>query len=102
MTDAGQYRRIGDLVAIEVKDRQDHAVAHGVEKLVAVPAGRQRAGLGFAIADDASDEQIRIIESRAIGMAEAVAEFATFVDGAGRLGSDMAGDAAGEGELREE
>ena len=41
--DAGQHRRVGDLVAVEVQDRQHRAVARRVEELVGVPAGRPAA-----------------------------------------------------------
>src|SRR5262249_62160419 len=38
----------------------------------------------------------------AVGVREAVAELAAFMDGPGSLGSDVAADVAGEGELLEE
>ena len=43
LRDPGQDRRVGDLVAVEVQDRQHGAVADRVEELVRVPAGGQRA-----------------------------------------------------------
>ena len=67
-----------------------------------MPAGGERAGLGLAVADDAGDDQVGVVERRAEGVAEAVAELAPLVDRARRLGRDVAGDAAGERELREE
>ena len=67
-----------------------------------VPARGQRAGLGLAVADDAGDDQVGVVERRAEGVAEAVAQLAPLVDRARRLGSDVAGDAAREGELLEE
>ena len=85
-----------------MEDRQHAAVAGRVEELVAVPAGGQRAGLRFAVADDAGDDQIRIVERRAVGMAQRIAEFAAFVDAARRLRRDVAGNAAGEAELLEQ
>ena len=39
----GQHRRVGDLVAVEVQDRQDGAVVHRVEELVGVPGRRPAA-----------------------------------------------------------
>ena len=51
LRDAGQDGGVGDLVAVEVQDRQHGAVARRVEELVGVPAGGQRAGLGLAVAD---------------------------------------------------
>ena len=62
----------------------------------------QRAGFRFAVADDAADEQIGIVEDRAVGVQQRIAEFAAFVDGAGRFGRDVAGNAAGKGELLEQ
>jgi nitrogen-specific signal transduction histidine kinase len=58
-----QQRGIGDLVAIEVKDRQDGAVANRIQKFVAVPRGRQGTGLGLAVTDDAVDDQVGIVEA---------------------------------------
>ena len=78
------------------------AVARGIEKLVAVPGGGHGAGFGFAVADDAGDDEVGIIECGAEGVGEAVAEFAAFVDGAWGFRRAMAADAAGEGELAEE
>ena len=45
-----------------------------------MPGGGQRAGLGFAVADDAGDDQVGIVERRAEGVAEAVAQLATLVN----------------------
>ena len=41
--DPREHRRVGDLVAVEVQDRQHRAVAPRVEELVRVPARRERA-----------------------------------------------------------
>ena len=43
VADPGQHGRVGDLVAVEVQDRQDRAVADRVEELVRVPRRRERA-----------------------------------------------------------
>ena len=102
MRDAGEHGRVGDLVAVEVQDRQHRAVGLGVEELVRVPAGRRRAGLRLAVADDAGDDQVGIVERRAVGVRQRVAEFAALVDRAGRLGSDVARNAAGKRELLEQ
>src|SRR5690606_892146 len=100
--DARRYGRSGDLVAVEVQDRQDRAVAHRVEEADRLPAPGQRPGLGLAVADDGGDHQVGVVEGRAEGVGERVAEFAALVDGAGRLRGGVAGDAAGEGELAEQ
>ena len=67
-----------------------------------MPARGQRAGLGLAVADDAGDDQVGVVEHRAKGMAQAVAQLAPFVDRAGRLGRHVAGNAAGKRELLEQ
>ena len=102
LADARQHGRVGDLVPVEVQDRQHDAVVGWVDELVRVPAGRQGAGLGLAVADDGRDEQVRVVERRAVGVREHVAELAALVDRPGGLGCDVARDAAGEGELAEE
>ena len=53
-------------------------------------------GFGFAVPHDATDDQIRIVERGAIGMAQRVSQLSPFVDATRRLRSDMAGDAAWE------
>ena len=102
LRDAGEHRRIGDLVAVEVEDRQDGAVTSGIEELVGVPAGSQRAGLGFAVADDAGDEQPGVVERRPVGVRQGIPELAALVDRPRHLRRDVAGDPAGEGELAEQ
>ncbi len=80
LRDAREEAGVGDLVAVQVQDRQHGAVADRVEELVAVPAGGQRAGLGLAVADDAGDDQVGIVERGAEGVRERVTELAAFVD----------------------
>jgi hypothetical protein len=67
-----------------------------------VPGGRQRAGFRFAIAHHRGDDQVGIVERRAAGVREHVAQFAAFVDGARRFRRAVAADAAGKRELLEE
>ena len=69
--DAREDRRVGDLVAVEVEDRQDRAVVDRVEELVRLPARGQRAGLGLAVADDAAHDQIRVVERGAVARGSA-------------------------------
>ena len=102
VADAGQHRGVGDLVAVQVQNGQHAAVAHGVEELVAVPAGGQRPGLGLAVADDAGDDQVGVVKGRPVGVRQGVAQLTAFVDRTGRLRGDVAGNAAGERELGEE
>ncbi len=102
LRDTREHGRVRDLVAVQVQDRQDRAVTDRVEELVRVPARRERAGLGFAVADDTRDDQIGVVERGAEGVADRVPELATFVDRARRLGCDVTGNATGERELLEE
>ena len=67
-----------------------------------MPARGERPGLGLAVADDAGDEQIGVVEGRAEGVRQRVAELAALVDRARRLGRGMARDPAGKRELAEE
>jgi hypothetical protein len=52
-----------------------------------------------AVADDRGHDQVRIVECGSKGMRQGVTQFATFMDAAGRLRSDVTGNAAGETEL---
>ena len=90
---------IGDLVTIQMQNRKDTSVTRGVEKLVAVPSGGERTGFGFAVSDNAADDEIGIVEGCSISMAQRIAELAAFVDAAGSFGRDVAGNSAGEAEL---
>ena len=100
--DPGEHRGVGDLVAVEVEDREDGAVRHRVEELVRVPARGERAGLGLAVADDRAHDEVRVVERGAVRVAQRVAELAALVDRARRLGRDVARDAAREAELPEQ
>jgi hypothetical protein len=102
MTDAGEDSRVVDLVPIEMQHRQHRAIGDRVEKLVAVPAGGERARLRLAVADHHQRDQIRVVVNSAVGVRDAVAELAALVDAAGCFGRGMAADAARKGELLEE
>jgi hypothetical protein len=100
--DPGQHRRIGDLVPVQVQDRQHRAVASGVEELVGVPARRERSGLGLTVTHDRRDDQVGVVEGGAVGVGEGVAQLTTLVDRARGLRGHVAGDPAGKGELPEQ
>ena len=102
VADAGEDRGIGDLVAVEVKDRQNDAVGQRIQKFVRVPTRRQRSCLRLAIPDDASDDQVGVVESGAVGVREGIAEFASLVHRARRLRRHVAGNSTGKRELRKE
>ena len=97
-----EHGRIGNLVAVEMQDRQHRAVMRRIEELVGVPGRRERAGLGLAVADDTGDDQVGIVECRAIGVHQRVTELSAFVDRARRFRRRVTRDAAGEGELSEQ
>ena len=102
MLDAGQHGRIADLIAVQMQDRQHGAVGDWIEELIRLPCCRQGARLCLAIADDARDDQLRVIERRAEGMAERIAEFAAFMDGPGGRRRHVTRNAAGKRELLEQ
>ena len=99
---AAEHGRAGDLVAVEVKDRQHRAVARRVEETDALPRAFERRGLGFAVADDRDRDQVGVVEHGAERVGEHVAELAAFVDRAGRRRADVARDAARRRELAEQ
>ena len=45
-----------------------------------MPAGRQGAGLRFPVADHTGDDQVGVVEGRAIGMDQGIAELAALMD----------------------
>ena len=96
MADPGENAVIGDLVAVEVEDRQNRPVPRQVEEFVGMPARRQRSSFRLAVANDAGDDQIGVVEGRSVGVRDGIAELAAFVYLTGRLRRYVAGDAAGE------
>src|ERR1700690_1536043 len=61
-SDASEEGRVGNLVAVEIKDWKHRAVSGRIEKFVGMPRRGQRSGFRLAIADDTGDEKIGIIE----------------------------------------
>lgn len=97
--DAGEDSRVGNLVAVKMQNRQHGAAGYRIEKLVGMPCGGERSRLRLAIADDAGDDEIGIVEHCAERMAERIAQFAALVDRAGALGRCVTGDSARKGKL---
>lgn len=64
-----------------------------------MPTGCQRAGFGFSFADNAGDEQVRIIKCSTIGVGRAVTQLATFMDRSRNLRRDVTGDSVRPGKL---
>ena len=102
LADARKNGGVRDLVPVEVENRQHNAVVLRVDEFVRVPARRERASLGFAVAHDRKGDLIGIVEHRTVRVRERVAELTALVDGARSFGGDVRGDAAGERELREQ
>ena len=94
--DSREHGWVGDLVTVQVQDRQHGTVRCGIQKLVRVPGGRERSGLGFAVADYARNDEAGIVESRTVGMRQSVTKLATLMDRARRLGGRMTANAAGK------
>ena len=67
-----------------------------------MPRRGERPGLRLAVADDARDDQVGVVERHAVGVRQAVAKLTAFVDRARGFRRDVAADVAGEGELLEE
>ena len=95
-------RRIRDLEAVDVQDRKHRAGCGGIEELVGVPGAGGRSGLGLAVADDAGSDQVRVVEHRAEGRRECVAELAALVDRPGHDRSQVARKAARPGEAADQ
>src|SRR5262245_2986431 len=102
MADPGENAGIGDLVAVEVKDGQNRPVPRRIEEFVGMPARRQRSSFRLAVADDAGNDQIGVVEGRSVGVRDGIAEFTALVYRTGRLRRHVARDAAGERELGEQ
>ena len=102
MRNAREEGGVCNLVAVEVEYRQHGAVSLGVDEFVELPGSCERAGLCFAVADDAGCDEVWVIGHGAEGVGEGVAQLAALVDGTRGLGRNMGGDAAGERELLEE
>ena len=101
VTGASLSGRPRDLVPIEMKDWQNRAVSHRIEEVDRLPASFQRAGLGLAIADDAGDNQIRIVEGRAEGVNQRVTKLSALVHGVRDVRPAVARHAARGRELAE-
>ncbi len=63
--DAGQKGRISDLVAVQMQNGENCAVARRIQELVGVPRSGERPGLRLAVADHAGHHQFGIVEYRA-------------------------------------
>src|SRR5262249_16745465 len=85
-----------------MQDRQNAAIARGVQELVALPTSRQGSGFGFTVTDDACNDQIRNIECSAIRVTQCIAKFAAFMDAARSFWRNVPWNSAGERKLLEQ
>ncbi len=81
---AAHHRGSGDLVSVEVQDRQNRAVARRVQEVDALPRPLERPGLRLAVAHDRHGDEVGVVEDRAERVDEHVPELAALVDGARR------------------
>src|SRR5207237_6272220 len=95
-------RGVGDLVAVDVQDRQHRAARRRVQELVGVPRAGGRPGLRLAVADDACDDQVGVVERGAERRRQRVAELAALVDGPRHDRSEVAREASGRGEAADQ
>ena len=102
MLDAGEYGWITDLVPVQVQNWQHRAVRFRIQEFVGMPRGSQRRRFCLAVANDAGDDQIGIVECGTKGMAQRITQLAAFVNRSRRRRRNMAGDPSGKGELLEQ
>src|SRR6185503_8765722 len=98
----GKESRARDLCAIQVENREDGAIARGIEKSVGMPTGGAGTCFGFAVTHHAAGEKIRVIENSPISMKKGIPEFSPLIYRSRRFGSHMTGDASGKRELTEQ
>src|SRR5271167_4318811 len=77
---AREDRRVGNLVAVEMENRQYRSVTHRVQEFIGMPRGCERSRFRLAITNYCDGNQTGIVESSAVRMGEAVAKFSSFVD----------------------
>src|SRR5436190_10421756 len=85
-----------------MQDGKHGAISRRIQKLVRMPTGGERTRFRFAIAYHARDEQVRIIERRAVRMRQRVAKFAAFMNGARRFRCNVTRNSARKRKLFEE
>lgn len=68
MANSCQDSWVVDLVSIQVQDRQNGAISDWIQELGAVPACRERASLGFSIADHCQRDEVRVVKHGSEGM----------------------------------
>ncbi len=101
ISETAEYRRIRDLVPVQMQNWKNSAVASGIQKLVRVPTGCEWTRLGFAVTNHAANQQVWVVKGSAIRVRNRVSEFSSFMNRARRLRCDMAWNTSRERELFE-
>ena len=102
MAHTGKDGGIGNLVAVQMQDGQHSAVGDGIQELVALPGGGQGAGFRLSVAHRHRGNQPGIVEDRAKGVSDAVAQLAALIDGSGGFRRAVGRHSARERELLEQ
>ena len=84
-----QHRRIGDLITIEMQNRQHHPIALRIQKLIRMPRRRQRPRLRLAITHHARRNQIRIIHHRPKRVTQRISQLTPLMNRPRRLRRNM-------------
>jgi len=79
----------GNLESVDMEDGKDSARLCRVEILDSVPGSRSRTSFCLSVADDASDNEVRVVHYRTEGNAESVTELTALVNGSRGFGVDM-------------
>src|SRR5205823_5040020 len=85
-----------------MQEGQHRAIVRRIEKLVGMPRSGERPGFRLAIADNAGDDEIGIIEHRPERTAQRIAQLAALVNRARALRRCMAGYSSGKPKLSKE
>ena len=97
-----QHGGTRNLVPIQMQNGQHGPITHRVQKINALPGAFERSSLCFPIPNHGCDDHIWIVESCAKGVGQDVAQFASFVNGARRGHTDVAGNTSRGRELAEQ
>ena len=92
----------GNLVAVQMKDREYGAIARRIEEAHAFPGALERPRFCLTVSNDSGHDQIRIVEGRTERVRQDVTKLAAFVDRSRRRRADMAWDSVRRGELTKE
>ncbi|MDI2022594.1 hypothetical protein PJL18_03134 [Paenarthrobacter nicotinovorans] len=84
---------------VEVEDGKYRPVPERVDERWRFPGSLQRPGFSFPVADDAGNNQVRVVHCRTGGMHQRVAQLTALMNGSGRRRTDVAGDASRRREL---